>query len=153
MATIRTTFKLKRGFAAEWNELNPILCVGEPGFEIDTGRLKIGNGIATWSEINYQDELSGSVHSAPTRQDFPALGNATLLYFAYTEKQLYCWVEESNNYVLLSFDGSEFVTWQSLETVLAEIANKYASQEELQSMYNSIVPLTEAEILELCSKK
>lgn len=153
MATVRTIFKLKRGTAARWNELNPILSAGEPGFEIDTGRLKIGNGTSAWSQLNYQNELSGSVHSAPMRQDFPALGNATLLYFAYTEKQLYCWVEESNNYVLLNFGGGDFITWQSLEKVLAEITNEYASQEELQSMYNSIVPLTAQEILELCSEK
>lgn len=54
MATIvKTTFQLKRGSAAKWAELNLILAPGEPGYEIDTGRLKIGNGSAPWNELVY----------------------------------------------------------------------------------------------------
>ena len=45
MATvINTTFKFKRAVAARWVELNPILSAGEPGFEYDTKKLKIGDG-------------------------------------------------------------------------------------------------------------
>lgn len=52
MATIiNTTFKLKRGTAARWNEVNPILAQGEPGFAYDINVLKIGNGIDTWSNL------------------------------------------------------------------------------------------------------
>lgn len=38
---INTTFKLKRGTAARWIEVNPILEAGEPGFVLDENRLKI----------------------------------------------------------------------------------------------------------------
>lgn len=50
------TFKLRRGTAAAWLAADPILQSGEPGVEIDTGKLKIGNGIAKWTELGY---LSG----------------------------------------------------------------------------------------------
>ena len=54
MATeILTTFQLKRGTAERWKEVNPILKQGEPGFEIDTGKMKIGDGIRTWIELEY----------------------------------------------------------------------------------------------------
>ena len=44
MATvIPTTFKLKRGIAARWAEVNPVLAQGEPGFVYDTNKLKIGD--------------------------------------------------------------------------------------------------------------
>ena len=54
MATeILTTFQLKRGTAQRWIEVNPILKQGEPGFEYDTGKLKIGDGIRHWTELVY----------------------------------------------------------------------------------------------------
>lgn len=56
MATVlNTIFKLKRGVAARWAEVNPILHEGEPGFVIDENRLKIGNGITPWNELPYLD--------------------------------------------------------------------------------------------------
>ena len=48
---IKTTFKLRRGTAAEWDLINPILAEGEPGFAIDTNILKIGNGKDTWKNL------------------------------------------------------------------------------------------------------
>jgi hypothetical protein len=41
----KTIFQVKRGQSAAWFNSNPILRVGEPGFEIDTGKLKIGDGV------------------------------------------------------------------------------------------------------------
>lgn len=54
MATevIKTTFKLRRGLAAKWEEVNPILVEGEPGWAMDTEVLKIGDGVRTWTELS-----------------------------------------------------------------------------------------------------
>lgn len=43
-----------RATAAEWTALNPVLDAGEIGCEIDTGFLKVGNGVATWNARPYQ---------------------------------------------------------------------------------------------------
>jgi len=48
---ILTTFQFKRGTAARWQEVNPILKQGEPGFVIDTNTFKIGDGITPFSEL------------------------------------------------------------------------------------------------------
>lgn len=45
--------QLKRGSSTAWKRLNPVLAIGEPGFEKDTGRLKIGDGISSWNELPY----------------------------------------------------------------------------------------------------
>ena len=50
---IKTTFLLKRGTAARWEELNPILNQGEPGFVYDSNQLKIGDGIRAWKDLPY----------------------------------------------------------------------------------------------------
>jgi hypothetical protein len=47
------TFKLRRASASEWLAENPVLSDGEPGFERDTGKLKIGNGISEWTSLDY----------------------------------------------------------------------------------------------------
>ena len=57
MATVvNTTFRLKRGTEARWAELNPILDPGEPGFVYDKNRLKIGDGVTPWLELDYIGE-------------------------------------------------------------------------------------------------
>lgn len=47
------TFKLRRATPSEWASSNPILADGEPGFEKDTNKLKIGDGIHRWLELSY----------------------------------------------------------------------------------------------------
>lgn len=42
---MKSKFYFKRGKAASWTAQNLILGPGEPGFELDTGKLKVGNGI------------------------------------------------------------------------------------------------------------
>lgn len=54
---IKTTFQVKRGTAARWEELNLILNPGEPGFEIDTFKLKIGDGSTPWKELPYINDV------------------------------------------------------------------------------------------------
>lgn len=46
-----TRMEQRRGDAAEWAALNPVLGDGEIGFERDTGRLKIGNGTTPWNSL------------------------------------------------------------------------------------------------------
>jgi len=55
------TFELRRGRASEWTEENPILHPGEPGFEVDTGKMKIGNGIDDWAHLGYYPPTALSV--------------------------------------------------------------------------------------------
>ena len=50
--TIRTIFKFRRHNASDWDP-NYKLQDGEPGFELDTGKLKIGDGHTTWANLNY----------------------------------------------------------------------------------------------------
>lgn len=45
--------KLRRGTAAQWTSANPTLAEGEAGFEVDTNKLKVGDGINTWNSLEY----------------------------------------------------------------------------------------------------
>lgn len=89
MATVvNTTFKLKRGTAARWAEVNPILAQGEPGFVYDVNRLKIGDGVTAWNDLPYiegKKEISNFNYVT----DFPTIGDENVIYKAEKELSLY----------------------------------------------------------------
>lgn len=59
MATAVYIFKLRRDESADWTTRNPILRDGEPGFEKDTLRLKIGDGLTPWNSLPYLPSSTG----------------------------------------------------------------------------------------------
>lgn len=56
---IKTTFKVKRASAAKWKQVNPVLAAGEPGCELDTNQLKIGDGETVWNKLPYVGTYNG----------------------------------------------------------------------------------------------
>ena len=104
MATvINTTFKLKRGTAARWAEVNPILEQGEPGFVYDSNRLKIGDGITPWNDLPYIDGKT-EVANFEISSEFPAVGDPNIIYKAANELSLYQYNAEAQLYEKIS-DG------------------------------------------------
>lgn len=59
--TIKTTFLLKRASTEIWESLNPILKYGEPGYEKDNGKLKIGDGITPWNNLSYLTDVNTKI--------------------------------------------------------------------------------------------
>lgn len=51
--TLNTKIQLRNGTAAEWTAKNPVLLKGEMGIEIDTHKIKVGDGSTQWSELAY----------------------------------------------------------------------------------------------------
>jgi len=49
--------QIRRDSSVAWNNVNPILNQGEPGFELDSGRLKVGDGNTRWTELPYLKTL------------------------------------------------------------------------------------------------
>ena len=47
------TIKHRRATKAQWAALDPVLAAGEVGFEIDTNKLKVGNGLSPWTNLVY----------------------------------------------------------------------------------------------------
>jgi hypothetical protein len=100
---VKITYQLKRGYADRWIEVNPILRQGEPGFEIDTGKLKIGNGIDNWINLSYiGDNNDSGIISVEVRDMLPEIGDASLIYRVINEKALYQWNAVDNVYELLN---------------------------------------------------
>lgn len=52
-------FQFRRDTAQNWQDSDPVLLAGEPGVEIDTGKMKIGNGSSAWMSLPYSVGLPG----------------------------------------------------------------------------------------------
>jgi len=48
-----TKIRLRRGLASEWTNNDPILGLGEVGLEVDTKNFKVGDGLTSWSSLEY----------------------------------------------------------------------------------------------------
>lgn len=48
-----TRIQVRRGNASSWVSVNPILSQGEFGYEVDTGKLKVGDGQNAWNSLTY----------------------------------------------------------------------------------------------------
>lgn len=51
--TINTRIQLRNDLAATWNSKNPVLKKGEIGIEIDTRKMKVGDGTTAWKALSY----------------------------------------------------------------------------------------------------
>lgn len=54
----------RRGTSEQWTLVDPILASGEVGYETDTNKFKIGNGIDNWSTLSYfldENAIGGSL--------------------------------------------------------------------------------------------
>ena len=51
-----TKIQLRRDTAANWTTNNPTPASGEPCFETDTGKFKIGDGVTTYNNLPYQGD-------------------------------------------------------------------------------------------------
>lgn len=45
--------QIRRGTAALWTSINPVLAQGEQGFETDTKKIKVGDGTTEWNSLAY----------------------------------------------------------------------------------------------------
>jgi len=57
-----TRMQQRRGTAAQWTSANPILNAGEFGWESDTNKFKIGDGINHWADLDYFVDSSSTVN-------------------------------------------------------------------------------------------
>lgn len=49
--------EIRSGTAANWTSENPVLAAGEPGFETDTGLMKVGDGVTNWNDLTYNTSI------------------------------------------------------------------------------------------------
>jgi hypothetical protein len=134
--------QIRRDTAANWTSVNPILTQGELGYEINTGRLKVGNGTAAWTALPYFSLSYNDVTGAPaalsdltndvgfiTAEDIPAIPTDVSVFnndAGYiTEADLPANELPVNAAGYLLNDGSGVLTWASIPvpTLTSQLTN------------------------------
>ena len=104
------TIQFKRGDAATFSLENPILLDGEPAFERDTYRFKIGDGITTWENLPYISGSSNGGSGASYLSDLLDVSSALT----------------TNKNVLIA-NGSTYLGRQLTTSDISDLANNYAT--------------------------
>ena len=61
--------QIRNDTAANWKAANPVLLKGEVGIEIDTRKMKVGDGISQWSALKYISDDIVIANTNPTDTD------------------------------------------------------------------------------------
>lgn len=56
-----TRIRLRRATSSEWSGVNPILGLGEAGYELDNKYIKVGNGSTPWNSLDYVKVPNSSI--------------------------------------------------------------------------------------------
>lgn len=66
--------QLRRDTAANWTSTNPVLAQGEVGYDLTSGKMKVGNGTSTWTQLAYFNDgsFSGSYADLTNKPTIPA---------------------------------------------------------------------------------
>jgi len=116
--------QFRRGTAQDWNTSDPILAVGELGYETDTGKFKIGNGIHRWQILSYYAGARGP--SGPSGVQGPA---KTLIESMFAS--------DTSTYYLNMSNGTGFVAVKN-NTSLTYVASSGILTAPILTLNNTI---------------
>lgn len=88
--SVKATIVLRNDLAINWKNRNPILAKGELSAEIDTGLLKIGDGINSYNNLPYINSFytpDGVLITANNENEF-TIGNFGKSYWEYSTTNL-----------------------------------------------------------------
>jgi len=88
---------IRRDTAANWASENPVLNQGEPGYEVDTARLKVGDGVTEWASLPYYTSTAGANLDNLIDVDTSGVSAGDVLRFDGAD-----WVAEAHNVESLS---------------------------------------------------
>ena len=140
--------QLRRGGAQEWQNSNPILAQGEFGVELDTGRIKIGDGVTSWNTLRYERPIESVSNTANTLVQRDTDGNfsagtitATLIGNSATSSRL-----ASSRQLQLAgdvegsqiFDGSQNITITSTLDLLSSLPH-HDNTADSEGTYTKVV--------------
>jgi hypothetical protein len=111
-----TRIKLRRDTAGNWASANPVLALGEPGFDTTNNELRVGDGVTAWTSLDpitagngdivsdWNDSLNDNIWRIATVKgtkqfDFETEGYKLLEYtFTSSQENLNTWTLSVDDY-------------------------------------------------------
>lgn len=117
MATFTGSFRIRRGTSALWASSDPVGAAGELGEDTDLGRLKLMDGVKTWSALPW---LTGPPLTHPISSGWTALNSGSV-------------TADSNGRIVTSTQSGGTDTWKGETRTLSPTSN-YTATVYLDSM-------------------
>ena len=136
--------QIRRDISVFWSNVNPILSQGEPGFETDTGRFKIGNGITSWNVLPYLTSnleiitanLQNQIDYVKSNLNSAALDSLSEIVTAFQ-----------------AFDANVFANVSTIQTLVANLEINAGVQHTAISMLESNASVQQANITLLLNER
>lgn len=112
---INDLITIRKGSSDQWAASNPVLSIGEPGYDSTTKTLKIGDGVTSWSSLSGIAGAGGgtSLYSYDTVSTFPPTGISTAIYLSTDTAKTYQWNGSSYSEIG-SVGGGDTSLWNLL---------------------------------------
>jgi hypothetical protein len=83
--------QIKRDSSTVWSSVNPVLSDGEFGYERDSGKIKIGNGVTPWNSLAYysSEDYPSAIAGEALGGHRAVIQSNGLLYYASTSNILH----------------------------------------------------------------
>jgi hypothetical protein len=108
--------KTRKGRAIDWATFNPTLAEGEPGFETDTLKFKVGDGLTAWNNLAYLRFDGGNLdENTITGDSFQSIaGVITLTNFFDTTEPMQSYIGATGSTVIVpaGYDYAIFIDSQ-----------------------------------------
>lgn len=114
-----TRIQVRRDTSANWTKNNPVLASGEPAYETDTGKFKIGDGSKNYTALPYQGGGGGTTDS-------------------YTKSETDALLSEKNDNI---FDIGKFTVVGSPTITDDGIASGFSTSDYLRKDFDSVINL------------
>jgi hypothetical protein len=131
---VSSIIQQRRDTSANWYSVNPILAQGEMGVDLTFGGFKIGDGIATWNALPYENALGiGTTDSIDSLVGTPCTGSVSNLfirgeYQKYTVDGKYAastvvgrtsedgWTAHFSDSPVIEISEADGQSWQTIST-------------------------------------
>ena len=95
------TIQIRRGTTSAWNSANPVLALGEQGYDTTTKQYKVGDGTTAWTALAYSTPghiAAGTVLANPTGSTANPVGVDAAGMRTLLEYQDYCPIINMDDY-------------------------------------------------------
>jgi hypothetical protein len=107
-----TRIRVRRDTLSQWTGINPTLAIGEIGYELDTHRMKVGNGTNSWNSLAYLTVDESSI-------DFPTPPD-TRLIIASSPNNI-----SNNDRIIINLTDGDRLNIVGEEGVTIDYSNSY----------------------------
>jgi hypothetical protein len=117
-----TRIRLRRDTSANWSDIDPILALGEAGFETDTRYLKVGNNVSPWNNLDYIRVPNSSISFPSPPQIILPIGDSLTV----SNPRINCNLSNSELLNIIGIDGINIEYFTSSNSIRISLDKSFS---------------------------